>query len=168
MVTWALLLMNFLQPNAPWKASYQATATAIVTTVAYSEPLFIGINGRERTVVFLISLAWFESRFNSVALGDCHTKGDSQCKPGEDKLAKAFGLYQQHDHGILTDPAEATAVALQQIRISFRVCHSKELSERLGWYTAGGNDCERGLRESRNRVLKAEWLYKKFPPPVLE
>jgi hypothetical protein len=141
--------MILLQPNAPWKDSYETTAQAITKAVAQELPLFSGERGRERTAALLVSLAWFESRFNKNAVGD---------------HGAAHGLYQQHDHGTLEDPFEASVVAIQQMRASSRICKSRPIEEMLGWYAAGGNDCNRGLRESRHRVLKAFWLFKNHPP----
>lgn len=151
MITWVLAFMLYLQPNAPWISTYQATAISIVNAVANSKPLYKGKYGKEKTIVLLVSLAWFESRFNTMALGD---------------HGQAHGLYQQHDHGPLSDATEATNVAIQQIRISFKICKNNKANERLGWYAAGGSDCTRGLQKSRHRILKAEWLFKKFPPPA--
>lgn len=153
MVAWIISMMVLLQPSAPWKDSYESTAIAITQAVSQETPLFDGIHGRERTATLLVSLAWFESRFDTKALGD---------------HGQAHGLYQQHDHGVLDEPFMATIIAIQQIRISSRICKSKPLEEMLGWYAAGGNDCNRGLKESRHRVLKALWLFRNYPPPIGE
>jgi len=144
---WIYFLMVLLQPKAPWKDTYELTAIAI-GDASESNPLFSGQNGIVKTAAVLISLAWFESRFDPNALGD---KG------------KSHGLFQQQGMGDLSDPKVATVVALQQIKISFRICSNKRIEEKLGWYAAGGPDCERGLVQSKHRMLKAFWLVQKYP-----
>lgn len=151
MTAWLLSLMILLQPVAPWRSTFETTAQAIDKAVAQEVSLFPGAHGRERTAVLLVSLAWFESRFDTKATGD---------------HGAAHGLYQQHDHGKLEDPFEATIMAFQQIRISMRACRSRPMEEMLGWYAAGGKDCNRGLKESRHRVLKSVWLIKNHPFPA--
>jgi hypothetical protein len=151
MFAWVLSLMIAVQPNAPWRDTYESTAHAIAKVVAEEEPLFAGELGRERTAAVLVSIAWFESTFNPAAVGD---------------HGRSRGLYQIQGEGELSDPVEATRVALRLVRASFRVCRARTMDERLGWYAAGGKDCERGLRESRHRLLKAKWLVKNRPPPA--
>ncbi len=153
MSAWILSLMLVLQPQAPWRATYEATAAAIAATVQREEPLFAGEQGRERTAALLVSLAWFESRFDAHALGD---------------HGRSHGLYQIQEHGELADPADATRAALGMLRESFRVCRARPLEERLGWYAAGGPDCSRGLRESRHRVARAMWLFRTHPPIAVD
>lgn len=147
MIAWVLALMALMQPRAPWRDSYAATAAAIATIVEAERPMFEGPRGRERTAALLVSLAWFESTFQPDALGD---KG------------KAHGLYQVHGHGELADPVEATRVALSLVRMSFVLCRARPIEERLAWYAQGGADCSApsadALTKSRHRVLKAMWL----------
>jgi len=147
MVAWILALMLLVQPRAPWRASYEATAAAIAQVVEESEPLFQGPLGRPRTAALLVSLAWFESTLKPDAMGD---------------HGQAHGLYQVHGHGELVDPLEATRVALELVRQSFRACRARPLEERLAWYAGGGYDCSSpssaALRKSRHRVLKGVWL----------
>ncbi len=147
-IVWILSLMRLLQPHAPWLASYEATAKGIQDG-ATSSPVFSGENGIERTIAVDVSLAWFESRFDSHAVGDHGT---------------AHGLYQVH----AIEPEtvkEQTVQANAMIKQSFKACVNRVKEEWLGWYAAGGNDCNRGLRESRHRMLKAFWLFKNHPPP---
>ena len=151
MFAWILSLMIAMQPNAPWRDSYESTAQAIAKVVAEEEPLFAGEMGREKTAAVLVSIAWFESTF------DPHATGDH---------GRSHGLYQIQGKGELSDPVDATRAALSLVRASFRVCRARTMDERLGWYAAGGNDCERGLRESRHRLLKAKWLVKNHAPPA--
>lgn len=147
MVSWILFLMLMLQPNAPWKDTYENTAKAIAEH-SEKNPLFDGEKGKTKTAALLVSLAWFESRFNQKAIGD---KG------------KSFGLYQQQGMGAIADAEVATRVAIQQIKTSFRICSNRPIEEKLGWYAAGGPTCNNGIKESRHRMLKAFWLVEKFP-----
>lgn len=148
-----LAWMLTLQPAriTPWASTYEATATAIASVVESEPPLFDKDATRVRTAALLVSLAWFESRFDVRAVGD---------------HGSAHGLYQVHDRGELADPAEATRVALDMVRASFRACRGRDRDELLGWYAAGGPDCTRGLRESRNRLALARRLAAKAPVPL--
>ena len=152
MIQWILSLMLLLQPTAPWKDTYEQTATSI-SQASKKYPIFQGPKGTEETATLLISVAWFESRFNPKAVGD---------------HGKSFGLYQQQlhvglDKEALFDTDVATKVAIDQFKVSFRVCRNRPIEEKLGWYAAGKDDCERGLQESRHRMLKARWLFKNHP-----
>ncbi len=140
--SWILSLMLLVQPNAPWKEQYPTIANAIAIVGQDSKPLFSGDKGLEKTAAVLVSLAWFESRF------DIHATGDH---------GRSHGLYQQQGRGELADPLEATRVAIETIRQSQKVCSNLGTLEMLGWYAAGGEGC-RGLRESRHRMNKAMWL----------
>lgn len=151
MIAWILAAMVLLQPSAPWKDSYEHTAKGILEG-ATSEPIFRGDGGVFRTVALDVSLAWFESRFNPVALGD---KG------------RSWGLYQFQDHGKPEGVKAQTIIANRLIRESFRICAARPLEERLGWYAAGGNGCDRGLTHSRHRIWKAQWLIRKLGKPEI-
>lgn len=147
MIAWIVSLMVVLQPVAPWRDSYETTAQGILRG-ATEEPLFEGEYGILRTVALDVSLAWFESRFDVRAVGD---KGKSR------------GLYQVQAKEVSENAYLQTLQANRMVRESFKVCRRQPLEERLGWYAAGGLGCSRGLRESRHRVWKAQWLLKNFP-----
>lgn len=142
LLAWILSLMLSLQPAAPWREDYYHVAKGILEG-AKAIPVFSGQHGVFRTIALNVSLAWHESRFNRYARGD---------------QGKSWGLFQYQNHGTPEDAAEQTKQANRLILQSFRVCKDKPLNERLGWYAAGGNGCERGLRESRNRMNKAKIL----------
>jgi hypothetical protein len=150
LIAWTLLLLNYLQPVAPWSKTYPETAQGMVEG-ATAVPVFDGPLGVERTVALDASLAWFESRFDVHATGDHGT---------------AHGLYQVHAPEGET-VKEQTIQANRMVKQSFKACANQRTEEWLGWYAAGGNDCMRGLRESRHRMLKAFWLFKHFPPPSI-
>lgn len=147
MIAWILTLMILLQPSAPWKDTYEITAQGI-RDGAIEFPVFSGDNGVEKTIALDVSLAWFESRFNRHAIGD---------------HGAAHGLYQVHAPEAET-VKQQTVEANRMIKQSFKACANRVNTEWLGWYAAGGNDCTRGLRESRHRMLKAFWLFKNYPP----
>lgn len=151
--------MLYMQPVAPWSSSFDSTAEGIVKG-AIAVPVFDGPLGIERTVILDISLSWFESRFNPKAEGDC--PGKVRCDEGE--RGKAYGLGQVH--GQRVEGAEAQTIQMNRmVKQSFKACSARPMNEWLGWYAAGGNDCDRGLKESRHRIMRALWLFKKFPPP---
>jgi hypothetical protein len=141
MIDWVLAMLFTLQPEAPWTDTYFETAQAIVDASEES-PLFKGEDGPQRTAAVLVSLAWFESRFDQEALGD---------------HGRSCGLFQIQPRTSgktceeLQDADTAAREAIRLIRESFRVCARRPFSERLAWY-AGGGSCSRGLRASRHRL----------------
>ncbi len=148
MLAWVLFVMLLWQPVAPWSDSYSSTAQGIIDG-ATAVPVFSGNDGVNRTIALDLSLAWFESRYDLHAIGD---------------YGRAHGLYQVHAPEA-TDAKEQTIQANRMIKQSFKACANRVNTEWLGWYAAGGNDCNRGLKESRHRMLKAMWVYKNHPPP---
>jgi hypothetical protein len=146
MLEWVISLMVLLQSVAPWRANYESVALGIIQG-AKDEPIFDG--SVEKTIVLDISIAWFESKFDINAIGD---------------HGKSHGLYQTPIE-LPASSDEQTRFANRMIRQSFKACKHRVIEERLGWYAAGGNDCERGLKESRNRMLKAIYLFHKFSTP---
>lgn len=137
-----LLWMTSLVPRAPWRDTYEATAIAIAEVVEKEEALYRDDDARIKTAATLVALARFESAFDPAATGD---------------HGASHGLFQQQRYGDLADVREATRVALDQIRISFRICGRRDIKERLGWYAAGGDGCDnpRGLQQSRSRMSLA-------------
>ena len=173
LVSWCLAIMTMLVPKAPWAAELPKEAEAFVTA-AERDPLFKGRRGVEETVDYELSVAWFESTFNPAARGDRGASwGLFQVSPptaqpyADGTRAKriAFGdlvdLWRPVGMDLL-DPEAAAPLALRLMRVSFGICRDRPRSERLGWYAAGGEGC-RGLKESRNRVAKAEWLALAYP-----
>lgn len=155
LTSWILSLMVAMQPEAPWKDTYASTASAIDQAVHEEEPLFENDPvGREKTAALLVSLAWFESTFRPNAVG------------GRGRLR---GLYQIGGRGDLSDPLRASRAAIELLRDSFRACAARPVEERLVVYAAGGTTCKEArpavLKKSRDRVAKARWLVKRFPPP---
>src|SRR5688500_18650924 len=96
-----LLWMHDLQPSAPWLESYNETASAIVQVCEETkEPLLCSSR--------LVSLAWFESRFDPLAIGD---------------QGKAHGLYQIHRSSVRgMDSVKQTRIALETIEGSKKKC----------------------------------------------
>jgi hypothetical protein len=160
MVSWILTLMQALQPDAPWKSSYEDTAAAIASLVESQDPLFEGSNGREKTAALLVAVAWAESRFNSKAVGD---------------EGKSVGLYQVFHSNlptpegfgrtdILGNPTNATAVAYRMLRYSFEMCARVPFTERLGAYTGGTCTGERAVWASKYRMSLAKKVFDAHPP----
>jgi hypothetical protein len=156
------------QPAAPWRDTYEGTAEALAL-VAADSPLFEGAEGPRRTASWFVSVAWFESRFDPHAKGDCRTRdARGQCLSAPHSLClfqigisnlPALGLSQEE---ILSSPEACTRAARRMMKISLGVCRGRPLDERLGHYASGGDTCG-GLRESRHRVNKAIWLFNRVP-----
>jgi hypothetical protein len=153
LATWILGLLVVLQPNAPWKATYEQTAKAIAQVVEEEPPLFEGDMGKYKSAALMSSLAWFESTLNPSATGD---------------HGVSHGLFQVQGHGDLRDPLDAARASYAMVRQSFRICKARPIEERLAWYAAGGYDCtvqsEDAVKKSRNRVLRGMWLFRKYKP----
>lgn len=150
MLEWVIGLMLQLQPNSPWIDTYFDTAIAI-TEAAEQSPLFRGDDGAKQTAAILVSLSWFESRFQPDAVGDNGSScGAFQIQP---RTSTRYTCAE------LQDPAYAAGEAIRLIRQSFRVCAARPLPERLAWF-AGGGSCVRGIRESKHRMALAKRLAK--------
>jgi hypothetical protein len=165
LIPWAVSLLTYLQPAAPWRETYGETAAGMVEG-ARAVPVFDGPQGVERTIALDAVLAWFESRFDRHAVGDCGHEG--ACKKGE--TGKAHGLYQVQapEAG---DARAQTVAANRMIRQSFKACAHRPFEERLAFYASGGPaGCENagGQRASRHRIVRAIWLFKAHAPPVVE
>ncbi len=150
MAAWVLSLLLLLQPDAPWRASYEETARAIATAAELAEPLFPGPDGRARTAALLVAVAYHESRFDPNAVGDG---------------GRSFGLFQ-HQRGGTSNfaPAVAAPRALETMRGSMNVCRARPADERLAAYASGR--CDRGLAASRARLALSRALLAGHPPPT--
>lgn len=160
---WVLSLMTYLEPASPFRTTFEATANA-VANAAERSPL-PSLDAR-RTASVLVALAWFESRFQIDAKGDCSrvTKLGTCAEGG---VPTSFGLFQinvtNHDalavtaSGLLSSPETSADAALRMMCRSFHVCRARPLEERLAWYAGGGNGCPEGgpTRKSRHRMALA-------------
>jgi hypothetical protein len=147
---WVLSLLLFLQPDAPWRASYEETARAIAAAAAEAEPLFPGPDGRARTAALLVAVAYHESRFRPDAVGDG---------------GRSFGLFQ-HQRGGASNftPTVAAPRALASLRASRQACRARPEGEQLAAYASGR--CDRGLEASRARMALGRALVTRRPPPA--
>jgi Transglycosylase SLT domain len=147
---WVLSLLLFLQPDVPWRASYEETARAIATAAEQAEPLFPGADGRARTAALLVAVAYHESRFDPNAVGDG---------------GRSFGLFQ-HQRGGASNfaPAVAAPRALATMRASLNACRARPEDERLAAYASGR--CDRGFAASRARLALGRALLAGHPPPT--
>lgn len=153
---WILTLMLALVPHAAWSDTYARTAHAIATAVEAEPPLFDGEHGREKTAALMVSVAFFEGTLNPRAIGKLGERGMFQAMPG--KLApEAFAP------GFLDDADTQARVAIRMLRESLHECRALPLDDRLAFYASGS--CEKGHRESENRMQRAIYLVRKHPPP---
>ncbi len=150
MAAWVLSLLIFLQPDAPWRASYEETARAIAEATERAEPLVPGPDGRARTAALLVAVAYHESRFDPKAVGDG---------------GRSFGLFQ-HQRGGTSNfaPAVAAPRALETMRASLNACRARPADERLAAYASGR--CDKGLAASRARLSLGRALVARQPPPA--
>ena len=156
MIAWILALLTATEPNAPWKDTYPATATAMAES-AQDEPLFAGKDGPKKTAALYVSLSWFEARHNPRAVGD---HGHSFCLGQiNDTNFKGLGIASGEE---LFDVRKCLHAVNRMVRTSFRVCARAELEDRLSWYAGGGDGCRVNMK-SKHRMRKALWLVATYP-----
>ena len=100
-----------------------------------------------------VVMGWHESRFNPRAEHD-HGAG--------------YGLFGTHaatlGRQVPEDVVGQVGALHELMTTSFTICRDRPLEERLGWYAAGGDGCERRLGLSRGRVWEAQRLLRAHPP----
>lgn len=155
MTEWILALMLGLMAHepAPWSSTYPATAAAIANA-ATEAPLFAGKDGPARTAALLVSVAWFEGRFDPKA----HNATD----PG----GGSFGMFQSSRRPIASAEEQARH-ALGALRVSFRECSARAPQDWVAFYASGSCTNVGGLLASRRRMGMAMKLYQERPyqPP---
>ncbi|MFO0662430.1 MAG: transglycosylase SLT domain-containing protein [Polyangiaceae bacterium] len=160
MIAWILSLMIALQPQAPWRDSYEETARAIATVVEEEPPFFRGVDAKHRTAALLVSLAWAESRFDPKAVGDHgRSVGLYQIFHANLPTKEGFGKAD-----ILGNALAATRVAHRMIRESMNVCAQSKVEERLAWYASGDSTCHFGAAASKFRYGTAMRVFREHPP----
>ena len=168
---WLVAAMLFLEPSSPFVESFPRTASAIAVE---SERSPLPGMSPDRTASVLLSLAWFESRFQIDAAGDCERSTELGTCAKDAKHPRSFGLFQIGGDNLraahvtvesaTSDPDIATRVALSMLRRSFQICRSRPLLERASWYAGGGTSCPTGdaSTKSVHRLAKAAWIYDRF------
>lgn len=149
-VTWVVSLMTALEPAAPWKDTYEATASAIAKA-AESDPLF-GEGSEERTATLLVAIAWYESRLKPSAKS---ADGQFMCLFQVDKR------YFEEGETPLTDQTVCTKKAIGIVKKSLAKCASNPQDERLAAFTSG--TCDKGLAASRYRTFLGGKLLREHP-----
>lgn len=160
---WILAAMIALQPEAPWRSTYETTAQTLAL-VASDSPLFAGPEGPRRTASWFVSVAWFEGRFDPQAKGDCVRKDKTgRCLSAPQSVCMfQVGVSNLRDLGVsaedmLNDVEVCTRAARRMMKTSMGVCRGHVVDELLGHYASGGGTCG-GLLASRHRVGRARWL----------
>lgn len=173
-VDWVLALMLRAEPAAassPWRSTYKKTAAAFARA-ATARPLFSGADGADRTAALLVSVAWFESRFQQNAEGDHEivngkkdlSKPNSFCamQIGKSNFA-GLGVTAE---ALLSDIDLCVDTGLRLMHVSFGVCRAAPLEHRLDHYATGGEGCRVPPHdEGGNRIRKAQWLFKNVAHP---
>jgi hypothetical protein len=147
-----LAWMLRLQPQAPWRESFEHTADVIVES-ATKDPID---NNPIWTAALLTSIGWFESRFEPRA---------------RNVSSGTLGIWQVSPHwaprSVLEIPDTEAPIAITLIRESFRVCKRAPESARLSWYTGRPTPqepCPSGGNEtSKWRLALAKRLAKDVP-----
>jgi hypothetical protein len=150
------------ESEADGRARYAEIAADIAAAVADEAPLFAGQFGRERTAALLVSVALFESGFRvdvdrGVTLGD----HGASCTLWQLNLGR--GRIDGFSCGELAaNRRKAAALALRAMRRSRAACPNLPIEDMLRVYASGS--CERGARESAERVRFAQRLFARHPP----
>lgn len=152
-VAWVVGLLVALEPNAPWRGSYEKTAEAIAR-VSESEPLFED-KGEERTAALLVAVAWYESRLKPNAKS---ANGQWYCLYQIDKR------HLPDPQKALDDPEVCTRAAVKILKASLEMCKKRPVEERLAAFMSGS--CAKGLPDSRYRSFLAKKLLKEHPMPA--
>ena len=155
---WVAALMTAVRIDhgeapAPWAESYMDTAVAIADRCADN---FVPGGKWKWCVAIAVEMSWQESRFNPQA---------------EHDSGAGLGLFGTHastlGRPVPKDQAGQVDAFLSLLETSFRICRKHPIEERLGWYAAGGEGCERRLELSRSRMHEASRLLREHPAPVL-
>ena len=157
---YVLKLMLVAQPAAPWRSSYESTAVAIAEA-ANAQPLPFADDAAARTAALLVATARFESAFKQDAEGD-PLRGEPQSfcllQVGKSNFAQLGVTRELMQHDIKT----CVRTGLRMMHISFNVCRSRPIDERLNQYATGGGSCVQPKHdEGGHRVRLALWLYKR-------
>ena len=150
-----LRTMLSLQPEAPWKDTYELTSE-VIAQMSQDEPLFRGDDGPMRTAAVLVSLGWFEGRFRQDAV---NAKEGSYCMfQVNQSNFKALGVTREQ---IQSNFVVCTRAALEMAKVSGHVCSRRPREEFLGHYASGGDTCG-GVRASVNRMRKAFSIFDRW------
>lgn len=148
-----------MEPNSPWVPDYGEISEA-VATASNQDPLFPSRpDGCAWTAAILLGLAHKESRFHKTVVGDNgRSFGLFQIQP---PTANMFG--KPISINMLTSPRDATFIAIDLIRESFRNCKDRPFEERLSWYASsiGCPKHETIIFKSFDRLVLARTLMKK-------
>jgi hypothetical protein len=155
--TWVLASMMSMQspdtPGVTWSASYERVAD-VIATAAMENPLHgkSDLNPTVLTAALMIEWSYFEARFDPNAVGDS---------------GSSFGLWQAKEstahasREALLDPDQAAPIFLTLTHLSFRICSTHPVEERMAQY-AYGRDCDHRLALSRSRISRARDLASTF------
>lgn len=174
--SWVLALMLELEPKSPFRETFDRTSTAIARA---SERSPLPGQDANKTAAILVSVAWFESRFQPDAEGDCDkTNETGTCVKGSKPHSfcllqigeSNFKGFRTTREEVQTNVDSCITVGLGLMNQSFRICASKPLPERLAQYAGGGPVCftkDEARKKSGSRMAKAVWIYSHKAPPIL-
>lgn len=155
-----------LEPNSPYVPDFGEISEGIAIA-ASQDPLFPSRpDGSAWTASILLALAKKESNFHKTVIGD---------------NGRSFGLYQIQPPtanalgrpisiNMLTNPRDASYVAIDLIRESMRNCAKRPFEERLSWYASSIRcpDKQEIIFKSFDRLVLANTIMKKHFSEFLE
>lgn len=160
MVAWILSMMLLCAPAGVNTSRFWEVAEAI-DVASHETPLYQTDDGVERTAAELVALAYYESRFDPMAVAS-------------DWAGFSWGLFQEHETNFprlgitwrdAVTPLPAARAALVLLAESHRICRGRPLEEQLSEYASGRGTCStpEGLRDSRVRMRLAASLLRRQP-----
>lgn len=154
-----LVLLQSLQPNAPWIGTYEQTARAI-DEVAHEDPLYRGEDGVVRTVAEIVAIGWYESKFDPRAEGD-HGNSLGFGQVGVSNLP-ALGMTRDD----LLDVRQNVRAMVRMLRDSHRACAVAPLEDQLAAYATGNGHCfvPEGVLASKHRMGLAKRIMREHRP----
>jgi hypothetical protein len=157
---WILLVLQSLQPNTPYKDTYEQTARAI-DDVAHESPLYDSEDGVVRTIAEVVAIGHFESSFNPRAVGD-HGNSLGFGQIGVSNLAY-LGLSGKED---LFDVRQNVRAMIRMLRDSHRTCAIAPLEDQLAAYATGNGHCfvSEGISASKHRMALAKRILVEHQP----
>lgn len=173
---YVLALMELAEPRSPYRSTFEHTAEAIAAASSEA-PLFAGPSGAAETAALVVAVGEYESHMKPDAEGDCvkpngvavdsvsgvcpaGSKPRSLCmlQVGVSNL-RSLNLTTEE---IRTDIDVCIRAGLRLMRISFGVCRTAPIDERLRHYAGGGETCtvgEDAKRKSIHRMTRGRWLH---------
>jgi hypothetical protein len=147
-----MLVMRATEPGPLYVEGDMDVASAIADG-SKKNPL---LGDAIHTAALMVVMTWHESRFRE------NQVGDSGASIGVAQVASFWTKTVCKDDD-LADLSQNIDCSLKLLHISFEICRSHPIEDRLAWYAAGGSGCEKRLELSRFRMHQVARLMREHP-----